>query len=132
MKENTVPDITITITIEENFIVLFASGNYPLSNANYLFKHSIDSALLHNKRKILIDVRNIKGTIPFIDRFQFAENLANYKAEHALAKVNKIAVVGYEPIIHKDKFGETVAVNRGVNARTFTEMSNALIWLTEE
>lgn len=132
MMENTVPDFTVTITIEEDFIILLASGTYSLSNANYLFKHSIDSSLLHNKRKILIDVTNIRGTIPFFDRFQFAENLAIYKAQHALAKVNKIAVVGHEPIIHKDKFGETVAVNRGVNARTFTDMSNALIWLTED
>jgi len=129
--ETTGSHFDITIAVEEDFIAIFASGNYSLSKANHLFEFSIDNALLHNRSNILIDVTNISGTIPFLDRFYYAENLANYRAAHALTKVNKIAVVGQEPTIHETRFGETVAVNRGVNVRVFTEMNKASIWLSK-
>jgi hypothetical protein len=126
--ESTAP-LSTEVILEEGFIRIKASGYYSLQNANHLFKLSIDSAVLHGKRNILIDVINIQGNIPFFDRFQFAEFLANYKAEHALTEVDRIAVVGEEPIVHSNRFGETVAVNRGVNLRVFTDMNQALGWL---
>jgi hypothetical protein len=126
--ESTAP-LRTEIILEEGHIRIMASGDYSLQNANSLFKLSIDSAMLHRKRNILIDVINVQGNIPFFDRFQFAEFLATYKAEHALTEVDRIAVVGEEPIVHSNRFGETVAVNRGVNLRVFTDMEEALKWL---
>jgi hypothetical protein len=41
-------------------------------------------------------------------------------------------VVGREPIVDKERFGETVAINRGTNVRVFTEMSEGLTWINEE
>jgi hypothetical protein len=126
--ENTDSHFDIELTVEEDLILVTASGEYSLVKANNLFKFSIDNVLAHNKNKILVDVTSLTGSIPFFDRYQYAEFLANYKAEHA-SKIHKIAVVGKEPIVDKDRFGETVAVNRGVNGRVFTEMSQALAWL---
>ena len=132
IMENTDSHFDIKITVEKDFVSIFASGDYSLLKAKDLFKLSIDSALLHNKSKILIDVTNITGTIPFLDRFEYSEFFAKYRAEHALTKINKTAVVGQEPIVHKDRFGETVAVNRGANVRVFTGMNKALIWLSKK
>jgi hypothetical protein len=126
--ESTAP-LSTEIILEEGFIRIIAIGHYSLQNANNLFKLSIDSAMLHGKRNVLVDVTKVEGNIPFFDRFQFAEFLANYKAEHALTEVDRIAVVGEEPIVHSNRFGETVAVNRGVNLRVFTDMGEALAWL---
>jgi len=122
----------IKITVEEDFLLILASGKYSLTKANNLFKLAIDNGVSHSKHKILIDVTNITGAIPFLERFEFSEFLATYRINNALGKVNRIAVVGQEPIIHKEKFGETVAVNRGTNARVFTDMSKASIWLNEK
>ncbi len=115
--------------LEEDCVVLFANGGYSLIKANHLFKLAIDKGLSQQKSKILIDVNSITGTIPFMDRFRFSEYLANYKIAHALGKINRIAVVGQEPIVHKERFGETVAVNRGINVRVFTDKDQASIWL---
>ena len=116
--------------IEEELIQLVSSGNYSLSKANNLFKLAIDHCLLHQKTKVLIDVSNVTGSIPFLDRFKYAEYLADYRADHAMKKIIRVAVIGQEPIVHKDKFGETVAVNRGANVRVFTNMSEASMWLS--
>jgi hypothetical protein len=130
--ENSDSQFDIKITIKEDFILISGNGNYSFLKAKDLFKLAIDKALIHDKSKVLIDVTNITGIIPFFDRFQYSEFLASYRGEHALTKVHKIAVVGKEPIVHKDKFGETVAVNRGAYVRVFTDMSKASIWLNTE
>ncbi|MBS4063918.1 MAG: hypothetical protein KGZ74_05130 [Chitinophagaceae bacterium] len=120
-------------TIEgDNFITLAASGNYSLAKAINLCMLSIDTCLSYNKKKILVNINKVTGNVPFFDRFQFAEALAQYKAKHALSKVSKIALVGMEPLIDKNRFGETVAVNRGVNIKVFTDLNAALTWINEE
>ena len=122
----------IEINVEDDFLLISARGNYSLSNANNLLKLAIDNVLSHNKSKILIDIIDITGSIPSFDRFQYSESLCDYIRKHALGKVNKIAVVGKEPIVDKERFGEIVAKNRGVNVRVFTDMSQASIWINDK
>ena len=129
--ENRNSQFDIKITLEEEFLLISASGNYSLLKANNLFKLAIDNGLSHNKSKILIDINHITGSIPLFDRFQYAEFLSKYRTKHALGKVKRIAVVGKEPIVDKERFGETVATNRGVNVRVFTDMSEASIWINK-
>lgn len=38
-------------------------------------------------------------------------------------------MLGHEPMIHPERFGEIVAANRGAHARVFTEEAPALDWL---
>ena len=127
--EQTNTQFDLIITAEENFLSVTARGKYSLLKANNLFKTAIDECIKHNKNKIFIDVTDIDGSIPFIERLEFSEFLANYRINNALGKVNSIAVLGHEPVVHKERFGETVAVNRGVNVRVFTDSTQASIWL---
>lgn len=120
-------------TIEhDDHMSLIATGDYSLVRAINLCKMSIDVCLQYNKKKVLVDITHVIGNVPFFDRFQYAEALAQYKAKHALSEVSKIALVGLEPVIDKNRFGETVAVNRGVNIKVFTELGEALAWINED
>ena len=127
--ENTDSHFGITTNVEEDFVRIVVTGNYSLLKANHLFTYSIENAHLHKKAKILIDVTSITGNIPFFDRFEYSAFFAKYQREHASPTVSRIAVVGHKPIVDKDKFGETVAVNRGANVLVFTDMDNASAWL---
>lgn len=129
--ENTDANFNVETVEGANFITLIAGGIYSLERAIHLCKLSIDSCLLYNKKKILVDITKVTGNVPFFERFQYAEALAQYKAKHALTEVSKIALLGKEPLVDKKRFGETVAVNRGVNIKVFTELNDALIWLNE-
>lgn len=40
-----------------------------------------------------------------------------------------MALLGHEPMIHREQFGEVVATTRGAVARVFTDDSLALNWL---
>ena len=126
---NTAAQFEIKITLEEDFLLISASGNYSLLKANNLYKVAIDNGLSQSRSKIIIDVTAIAGFIPFFDRFHYSEFLSKYRQKQALGKVRRIAVVGKEPIVDKERFGETVAINRGTNVRVFTDMSQALIWI---
>jgi hypothetical protein len=41
----------------------------------------------------------------------------------------RLAVLGHEPYVHPQRFGEIVAANRGAIARVFTDEAEALKWL---
>jgi hypothetical protein len=41
----------------------------------------------------------------------------------------RAALLGSEPMIHPERFGELVAVNRGADMRVFTDEAEAEQWL---
>ena len=41
----------------------------------------------------------------------------------------RLAVLGNEPMVHPERFGEIVATNRGAVMRVFTDEALALEWL---
>ena len=84
-----------------------------------------------NRSALLVDVRGVAGRVPTIlDRFEFGTRIA---PKHYLEFDPRIrlAVLGHEPMIHPERFGELVARNRGADARVFTDEAEALGWLLE-
>jgi hypothetical protein len=41
----------------------------------------------------------------------------------------RMAILGREPIVHPERFGEIVAANRGADGRVFTDEAAARKWL---
>ena len=41
----------------------------------------------------------------------------------------RFALLGHEPMIHPERFGEIVATTRGADGRVFTDEASALEWL---
>jgi len=90
---------------------------------NYIQKIILDECEKEKKYKILINALNVAGTnIPTMDRFFIGEEIAK-----VIGPKIKIAVVWPEQDI--DKFGETVAVNRGGFIRVLGNIASAEKWL---
>lgn len=113
----------------DNYLQLLFSGSYTLDKAFHAFKFAVDQAIAYNYSRILMDAFGVKGIIPRMDRYHYAEFLANYIRQNALGKIHRISMTGPIPIVDHNRFGETVAVNRGVNARVFTNREEALSWV---
>jgi hypothetical protein len=128
---NSEQQYTISVNSDQHYLLVTVEGWYTLSNAIAIFKTAIDHALLYEKKSLLIDVNKIAGTIPLTDRFKFSESITGYFIQYALGKIHRLAVVGQEPIVDPDRFGETVARNRGLNVYVFTDLQQALQWLSE-
>lgn len=129
---NSEQQYTISVNSDQHYLLVTVEGWYSLSNTIAFFKTAIDHTLLHEKKSLLIDVNNITGTIPLTDRFKFSESITGYFIEFALGKIHRVAIVGQEPIIDHDRFGETVARNRGLNVYVFTDLQQAIQWLAED
>jgi len=82
------------------------------------------AAVEANVTRVLCDEKDLAYTIGTLDTFKAAEHIAK-KAP----KVARIAFVCHPRYVEDGQFWETVAVNRGLVVRMFTEVEEAEDWL---
>jgi hypothetical protein len=79
-----------------------------------------------NKNKLLLDFTEARGEISLADRYFLGERTKIFKRN-----ASKVAAVGRPEQLDHRRFGETVAKNRLVNLRVFTNVEDAHAWLLE-
>jgi hypothetical protein len=109
-----------------------ATGEFSLEEAKRTFLEMMQAAALHTTKRVLFDGRAITGNPRTLERFYYAEFAAATTAQSK--KQNKsgetrFAYVLKEPVLDPEKFGETVAVNRGMCVKAFDNPEEALAWL---
>jgi hypothetical protein len=108
-------------------------GEFSLAEAEQNFLEILDAAAHHETDKILLDGRDVQGNVQTIERFLFGEftahAVARYTQERSPRRVPQFAYVIHEPILDPQRFGETVAVNRGMWVKVFDNLEEALRWL---
>jgi hypothetical protein len=120
--------IRTTIRVHADYLEVRCAGLYSRAETLRVGEEAYAAAARANRGAILIVARAITGRIPTIlDRFEMGVRTAR----HYLGSDPRIrlAVVGHEPMIHPERFGELVARNRGADARVFTDETQALDWL---
>lgn len=96
-------------------------------------KEVLELCRAHNIHKILVDARRLTGTITTkpttVELFDFGVSWAD------LARRTPILLAGVLPqdTATQDwwRFGETVAVNRGLITRAFDDFDKAVAWLRD-
>ena len=110
-----------------------ASGEFSLEDAKQAFLEMLKAVGQHKVEKILLDARNVMGKPGDLERFYYGEFAA--RESHRMVVEHKIvprfAYVIHEPLRDPTRLGETVAVNRGMNVKTFETQEDALEWLTD-
>jgi hypothetical protein len=94
------------------------------ADVHALFSRMADTARAAGVSKILVDARAITGPLGTVQQFNYVVVIV----EHFRAAF-KIAFVLNPSLRDPQHFGETAAVNRGVNTRTFEDMEAAYAWL---
>jgi len=121
--------IRVEVRIHELHVELACSGKYSRAEAFRIGDQAFREAIDAGRRNVLVDVRGVSGRIPSIlDRFDISIHIATLHLEHT-PRI-RLALLGHEPMIHPERFGEIVARNRGADARVFTIEAEALDWLT--
>ena len=92
-----------------------------------IFYKIIDTAIERGLGPTLLDFSAADGTLATSERFNLAESAAAYFLSKSRTVRPKIAIVGKPPLI--DGFGAMVASNRGLNAKAFSNVPQALAWL---
>ena len=77
---------------------------------------------------LLVDARAVSGREPTMaERYQWAVRVAELQAAHR-PRI-RVALLGHEPLVHPERFGEIVATRHGAELRTFVDEDLALEWL---
>jgi hypothetical protein len=121
---NTMSIIVSVTRQKEGYLYIKAKGNYSLIAAKTVIDRVLAESLL-NYKNILLDITEVIGTIPDIDRFLLGE-YASTCWKHPL----RVALVGRAETINK--YFENVAVNRFVWTIAVPDVPTALNWLIEK
>jgi hypothetical protein len=120
--------IRTEVRVHPDYLELACAGLFSRAEMRRIGEEGFRQAALANRSALLIDVRNITGRVPGIfDRFEIGVRIAQHYRESD-PRI-RLAVLGHEPMIHPERFGELVARNRGADARVFTDEAEALAWV---
>jgi hypothetical protein len=116
----------VKITDQGEYLLVEYSGDFSVGAGKQSIDAMVDAAREKDRSKVLFDCREIRGSLPIIDRFEVAAYAA--KTRKVIAR---LAMLTRPDVVLPDNFVENVAVNRGANVKVFTDSESALRWLLE-
>lgn len=120
------------LTAVSDYVYVTATGEFSLDDAQRSFLEMLESVAVAKPTKVLFDGRMLIGEPEMIERFYYGEFAARSVASFAsrgVSPATRFAYVLEEPMLDPDRFGETVAVNRGMIVRAFDNLEAARAWL---
>ena len=118
---------------ESGVLKVAAWGEFSLEEAKRAFLEMLGAVAQYQAEKVLFDGRNLKGEPARIERFFYgyfaATETISLIAMKRIRQAPQFAYVMNEPLRDPQKYGETVAVNRGMNVKTFDTPEEAFEWL---
>ena len=116
---------------DSGLLHVVVTGEFSLEEAKRNFLEVVGAVVQYRAAKVLFDGRMLKGNPEAMERFYYGEFAANETMrlvkKHGLFP--RFACVIHEPLRDPRRFGETVAVNRGMNIKVFETPEEAFEWL---
>lgn len=121
------PDFTLQFEQRDDYLYVFVSGptdNLDVSTRSWKRIHAKVAEL--GRERVLVE-EEFPNQLTTMEMFKVAELISDlFRGEARIAHVDRRAAD-----IDLNKFGETVAVNRGVSGRVFDNVRDAEKWLRE-
>lgn len=126
----------IECRLENETLLAVATGEFSLEEAQRTFLELIEEVKQTEAHKVLFDGRTLIGNPIVVERFYYGEFAAN-TVEHLVTDgwtgpAPQFAYILHEPLLDPLRLGETVAVNRGMNVKAFTNTKEAHQWLRHD
>ncbi|MGQ0383411.1 MAG: hypothetical protein ACT4UP_01795 [Gammaproteobacteria bacterium] len=123
-------DVEFELKEHAEYVEFACTGTYSPGLQLRIAEQALAAAARAGLDAALIDIRKITGPPPSMsERYDQAIRIADLQA--TFTPRVRIAVLGKEPMVHPQRFGEIVATNRGALLRVFTERKPALDWLLQ-
>jgi hypothetical protein len=122
--------MTIEIQAEKKarYLHIRCRGEYRPGALLDVYKKAFRMAEREGMPGVLIDIRDLGGDPPtLMERFEQSNQVAEMQVNSG--KRIGIVIVGREPMIDPERFGETVALNRGATGGVFTDLNAAVAWI---
>ena len=125
-------DIILESAPNQGFLNVAAVGEFSLQEAERTFLEMLEAVARYKVEKVLFDGRRLTGAPDTMERFYYGEFAADsvFKfRDRGISTATKFAYVLKEPVLDPRRFGETVAVNRGMYVKAFDNLEDAVRWL---
>jgi len=122
----------VTMRPEQGWLDVEATGQLSLPQAKRTFLEMLGTVERYGVGKVLLDGRGLTGKPKVMDRFYYGEFAANAvlkQATRAGIPAPQFAYVLREPGLDPQRFGQTVAINRGMRVKVFDNLGDARVWL---
>jgi hypothetical protein len=132
-KKGTTPMTYKSAQLEQGVFTAVLIGECELGLAQYQFVDLVEEVINMGATKVLIDGRQLTGNPTEFERFLYG-SFAAWVALDVLFRHNvrmKFAYVIHEPLRDPNRLGETVAVNGGMDVKTFEDENEAVEWLND-
>ncbi len=113
----------VTTIEEESYLEVILEGKYSFERFLESGQTAAEEARARNKRKLLIDLTQLKGSIPELDKAELGS--------HSKPHFGDLKVAFLDTPEQNMRFAENVSVNRGANIRSFQDRAEALEWLLQ-
>ncbi len=126
-------DSSIAFDVHEHstHVELTCAGTYSEDAARAVFEQAFELAGRSSRTAVLVDARMVTGRQPtMMQRYNHAIHVTELQRRQL--PLIALAILGHEPMVHPERFGEIVARNRGAIARVFTDEVRARAWLLQE
>lgn len=115
----------------ETHLQVEMSGSFNLGEAKTLSLEFLAACIDFGLARILVDHRPVTGQVSVIERWDYSDFMARQVHAHAIAgrlRAPRFAYLG-NALVDPRRFGELVAVNRGLIVRATTRPEEAFEWL---
>ncbi len=111
-----------TFMQEDQCLHVRLTGHQDLEVLQQLVHDIVDQCMATTCRHVLVDARESTGAMNTVDKYELGMTAASFS-------MSGIKVACVDMGERTDYFFETVAVNRGVSVRIFTDYDEAQAWL---
>jgi len=120
--------LSVTTTTNVDHVRIDVAGTFSPDAIAPILERAFARAAEEGVDALLVDVRQVTGQPPTLaERYALASRVSELQA--ARQPRIRFAMLGVEPMIHAERFGEIVATNRGAVVKAFTDETLALSWL---
>ncbi|MCP5146364.1 MAG: hypothetical protein H6978_16255 [Gammaproteobacteria bacterium] len=118
-------NLTIETYERDGYTLFVASGDRTLTSIGELVANVLRHGGERPRSYAIVDVRNLRGTLSFVERFEISRQMAEQWGHRVTA-----AIVYLPGLINK--FGENTAVNRGARLVVVGTQDEAVAWITDK
>lgn len=122
--------MNLTCRQRSGYYEITMEGTVP-TDIDELVRRVFAAVAASRARRVLVDFRSVAGSITTIRRLLFGLAMADQNYAHLVQGLPapRFAFLGDEALVDPQPFGETVAVNRGVDIRVSTDPDEAMQYL---
>lgn len=117
--------VNLKVINTKDFIKTTITGKFDFATSKQALLDIISLIKQPGEYDVLVDTREAKSMLSTLNIHELGEVLAN----HPILRRSRICVLVPANEINDAGFFETVAVNRGVHIKAFTDFEQAIKWL---